>query len=115
MSSSDDKFWRAVGRWCSSNPKPSVVTEAIAPGVNWPETFKATVKSFSRGESITFELESGDLREVVLRDFRVRVSSVRTPRGDLAEWNIVGSFSLLDEANDAGLTFTELREFGKEV
>ena len=113
MSSSDDKFCRAVDRWCSSKPKPSIAVEFVPSGVSWPETFRATVKSFSHKESITFELESGEGVDLILRGFHVRAFNVRRPSDELSGWDIVGSFSLINEAEGVGLILTEFRAFGE--
>jgi hypothetical protein len=92
------------------------MVEAIALGVNWPESFKAKVRNFSRSSGIvTLELESDECRVLDLSGYTVRVSSVRKPARDLEDWTIVRTFSLRSESGDAGATFTELREFGRAV
>jgi hypothetical protein len=124
MSSSNDKlwkaFWNSVERWHGSNPKPSIAVERSAAGDNWPEAFKATVHAFSQeNKSVSFKLETGEVRDFDLRRFNIRGWSAPRPGRDLAEWNTVKSFRLFRESeeffDDEVFVFTEFRELGRKI
>ena len=117
MNSSQDRFWGTVGRWCNSNPKPSIAVEVNTSGDRWPDTFNATVRGFSQERrSITLELAPGDFRTLDLRGCNVRSVSMPRPGRELVEWNTVVTFRLLCESDelfsDVRFSFTELRELG---
>jgi hypothetical protein len=112
MSSSADRFWSAVGRWCSSNPKPWISVEASA---NWPlVSFRAKVDDFVPSKSILFGLEDGEnLREINLEGCEIRPGSIGR---DLEESEFVCVFRAACEGDGAVVfTFIELRDLGKPI
>jgi len=121
MRSLGDRFWKQVGIWRDSKPKPTIVLEVSGGLGNWPlAVFRGTIRDFVSGRSIEFLTEGGELRRLDLRGCSVQVSERTKPKPDseLEAWNFVVSFKVLcpaarEEDDDGILVFTELRDFGK--
>jgi len=124
MSSSEDRlwnrFWKSLEGAVTLKPNLSVVVELKAAGVNWPESFKASVTIFSRENFLVgLVLESGEARELDLRGFCLKAWSAPKPKGVLVEWEIAETFRFFRESEeffgDVTITLHRLRDFGRKV